>query len=44
VPAFAVVTNGKTSDIKVACMLRFKRGTVAVMDRGLYIDHQWSSS
>jgi hypothetical protein len=43
-PTFAVVTNGKTSDIKVACMLRFKRGTVAVMDRGLYIDHQWSSS
>jgi hypothetical protein len=33
-PSFAVVTNGKTSDINVACRLRFERGTVVVMDRG----------
>lgn len=39
-PSFAVVTNGKTSDIKVARRLRFERGTVVVMDRG-YIDYGW---
>lgn len=39
-PSFAVVTNGKTSDIKVARRLRFERGTVVVMDRG-YIDYEW---
>src|SRR6058998_2474309 len=39
-PSFAVVTTGKTSDIKVARRLRFERGTVVVMDRG-YIDYEW---
>ncbi len=39
-PSFAVVTNGKTSDIKVARRMRFERGTVVVMDRG-YIDYEW---
>ena len=39
-PSFAVVTNGKTSDIKVARRLRFERGTVVVTDRG-YIDYEW---
>lgn len=39
-PSFAVITNGKTSDIKVARRLRFERGTVVVMDRG-YIDYEW---
>jgi hypothetical protein len=39
-PSFAVITNGKTSDIKVARRLRFERGTVIVMDRG-YIDYEW---
>jgi hypothetical protein len=39
-PSFAVVTTGKTSDIKVARRLRFERGTVIVMDRG-YIDYEW---
>jgi len=39
-PSFAVVTNGKTSDIRVARRLRFERGTVVVMDRG-YIDYEW---
>jgi hypothetical protein len=39
-PSFAVVTDGKTSDIKVARRLHFERGTVVVMDRG-YIDYEW---
>jgi hypothetical protein len=39
-PSFAVITNGKTSDIKTARRLRFERGTVVVMDRG-YIDYEW---
>ena len=39
-PSFAVVTTGKTSDIKMARRLRFERGTVVVMDRG-YIDYEW---
>lgn len=39
-PSFAVVTTGKTSDIKVARRLRFERGTVVVIDRG-YIDYEW---
>jgi len=39
-PSFAVVTTGKTSDLKVARRLRFERGTVVVMDRG-YIDYEW---
>jgi hypothetical protein len=39
-PSFAVITTGKTSDIKVARRLRFERGTVVVMDRG-YIDYNW---
>jgi hypothetical protein len=39
-PSFAVITTGKTSDIKVARRLRFERGTVVVMDRG-YIDYKW---
>jgi hypothetical protein len=39
-PSFAVVTDGKTSDIKVARQLRFEPGTIVVMDRG-YIDYEW---
>jgi len=39
-PSFAVVTTGKTSDIKVARRMRFERGTILVMDRG-YIDYEW---
>ncbi len=39
-PSFAVVTTGKTSDIKVARRLRFERGTVVIMDRG-YVDYDW---
>jgi hypothetical protein len=39
-PSFAVVTDGKTSDIRVARQLRFEAGTVVVVDRG-YTDYQW---
>jgi hypothetical protein len=39
-PSFAAVQNEKTSYIKVARRLRFKRGMVVVMDQG-YIDYHW---
>jgi IS4 transposase len=39
-PSFAVITDGKTSDIRVARQLRFDPGTVVVVDRG-YVDYQW---
>lgn len=39
-PSFAVITDGRTSDIKVARRMRFDPGSVLVMDRG-YIDYEW---
>ena len=39
-PSFAVVTEGKTSEIKVARTLRFAPGTLLAIDRG-YIDYEW---
>jgi hypothetical protein len=39
-PPFAVVTEGKTSEIKVARTLRFEPGTILAIDRG-YNDYQW---
>lgn len=39
-PSFAVITDGKTSDIKVARKMHFDPGSVLVMDRG-YIDYEW---
>ena len=39
-PSFAVVTEGKTSEIKVARTLRFDPGTILAIDRG-YIDYDW---
>jgi hypothetical protein len=33
-PCFAVITEGKVSDIKVAHQFRFERGTIVVDDRG----------
>src|SRR5438067_3220047 len=39
-PSFAVVTEGKTSEIKVARTLRFARGTILAIDRG-YVDYEW---
>ena len=39
-PLYAVVTEGKTADVKVARGLQFEPGTILVMDRG-YEDHIW---
>ena len=39
-PQYAVITAGKTADVKVARGLKFEAGTIIVMDRG-YEDHQW---
>ena len=39
-PLYAVVTDGKTADVKVARGLKFERGTILVMDRG-YEDPIW---
>jgi hypothetical protein len=39
-PCFAVLTNGKVSDIAVARQLAFQAGSILVMDRS-YIDYKW---
>ena len=39
-PSFAVVTEGNTSEIKVARTLRFDPGTILAIDRG-YNDFEW---
>jgi hypothetical protein len=39
-PSFAVITPGKTHEVKVARKLRFDPGTVLVFDRG-YVDYGW---
>jgi hypothetical protein len=39
-PSFAVVTEGKMSEIKVARTLRFDPGTILAIDRG-YVDYEW---
>jgi hypothetical protein len=39
-PSYAVITDGKKSDIKVARAMKFAPGTVLVMDRG-YNDYDW---
>src|ERR1039458_9003239 len=39
-PSFAVLTEGKTSEIKVARTLRFDPGTILAIDRG-YNDFEW---
>jgi Domain of unknown function (DUF4372)/Transposase DDE domain len=39
-PRFAVITEGKRSDVRVARTLRFEPGTILVMDRG-YVDYEW---
>ncbi len=39
-PCFAVVTEGKTSELKVARSLHFEPGTILAIDRG-YIDYDW---
>jgi hypothetical protein len=40
-PCFAVVTEGKQSDISVARELAFERGTIVVFDRGYYRYGWW---
>lgn len=39
-PSFAVVTEGKKSELKVARALQFEQGTILAIDRG-YIDYDW---
>lgn len=39
-PSYAVVTEGKISEIKVARTLRFDPGTILAIDRG-YVDYEW---
>jgi len=39
-PQFAVITDGKTADVKIARQMAFAPGTMLVMDRG-YEHHQW---
>jgi IS4 transposase len=39
-PSYAVITDGKKSDIQVARTMKFAPGTVLVMDRG-YNDYDW---
>jgi Transposase DDE domain/Domain of unknown function (DUF4372) len=39
-PQYAVITDGKTADIKVAKKLKFEAGAMLVFDRG-YEDHGW---
>jgi hypothetical protein len=39
-PCYAVITEGKVHEIKVAKTLRFQRGTMLVFDRG-YADYGW---
>src|SRR5262249_41160798 len=39
-PSYAVITDGKKSDITVARTMKFATGTVLVMDRG-YNDYDW---
>jgi len=39
-PQYAVISDGKTADVKVAQQMEFAPGTMLVMDRG-YEDHRW---
>ena len=39
-PRFAVITEGKASEVKVARAFHFEPGTIVVFDRG-YVDYQW---
>jgi hypothetical protein len=39
-PRFAVITEGKASELKVARTFRFEPGTIVVFDRG-YVDYKW---
>ena len=39
-PSFAVITEGKTHEVRVARQMRFAPGTILVFDRG-YADYEW---
>ena len=39
-PSFAVITEGKKHEVRVARQMRFTPGTILVFDRG-YTDYQW---
>jgi hypothetical protein len=39
-PCYAVITEGKASEVKVAREFQFAPGTILVFDRG-YVDYQW---
>jgi hypothetical protein len=39
-PSYAVLTDGKTHDVKAAKLIAFPSGSVLVMDRA-YVDYQW---
>jgi transposase len=39
-PSFALVTDGRVHESRVACSLRFEPGTIVVFDRG-YADYDW---
>jgi hypothetical protein len=39
-PRFAVITEGKAAEVKVARAFHFEPGTIVVFDRG-YVDYQW---
>lgn len=42
-PCFAVITEGRRHEVKVAQTLRFPAGTILVIDRG-YVDYAWFAS
>ena len=39
-PRYAVITEGKASEVKIARAWQFAAGTILVFDRG-YVDYQW---
>ncbi|MFQ6678823.1 MAG: IS4 family transposase [Fidelibacterota bacterium] len=40
IPTFLTITDGKSSDIRVARKMSFEKGTILVIDRG-YVDYSW---
>ena len=42
-PSFAVITEGKIHEVRVARQMRFAPGTILIFDRG-YTDYQWFTS
>jgi IS4 transposase len=42
-PSFAVITEGKKHEVRVARQMRFAPGTILIFDRG-YTDYQWFTS